>query len=866
VFTRHRQPAGPMWPYVGLLGLLFALSITAPRDWTVKPHRAARPMPLQARRIVPIAAALSLDAPRRAPREAAAPRMPTLAPRRREPAGPRCPVGYAVTVDGLPELGAPAAPPAESAFQRLAPRVPRSAVTVAAVLESVDNEVPVEEEAPTAPVVETVEHLALAPATTSDSIDVQAPEFTAVEQDELVPAVTPRADWIAPTALLVQLEQLVGDCETGAWAMATIDAVRTFSAVDPHDLDAAAPALGDVWRRRFEGDALSESLAEPALATRVRRACDALERRLKVWDAALDRQQMLRENALDGGDTADLSPALRKAELLLAGRDDAQAWREFLLLDQLRAMNDARASLADDARRELGEQVFNRLTAPTLSSEERKLLGDRDIQRLSEALRGWSSAQEEFFELARNVERYEVAYSPSDAQLLAGEARRLALSSEESDRELSWTLNQRYRNANVRLEFTADLISRLLPESEPRDQAVSETILGVPNRGHSRTTTRLSFRTAENRRRLHMELLANGDIDSWTTASSGPARFRNEGRANFSARRRLRFDRRGLYAEAVEVEVASNTELRGVRTDFDRVPLIGRIIQRVARDQYREKRGAAQQEAERRIEEKVRTELMSETERALAAANVHWRDGVMTPIERLGATPKIIEAGSTPRSATVRLRLAADSQLGAHTPRPRLPQDALLSAQVHQSAINNLLEGLDLNGRSFNLAELGAWLSQKLNRDDLLPASSLRDDVWIHFAEKDAVYARLVDDQIELNITFAEFITTHRSWHNFGVRVRYRPRADELQADLVREGPVELVGDSVRGVEMALRGIVTRMFPDDAPWTLIPAHLATNPRLQGLQVSHFVIDDGWLSVAVGEGGKEVRSQKSEVRR
>ena len=48
---------------------------------------------------------------------------------------------------------------------------------------------------------------------------------------------------------------------------------------------------------------------------------------------------------------------------------------------------------------------------------------------------------------------------------------------------------------------------------------------------------------------------------------------------------------------------------------------------------------------------------------------------------------------------TMRLRLAADHQLGAHTPRPRAPSDSLASFQIHESAFNNLVSQLDLNGR-----------------------------------------------------------------------------------------------------------------------------------------------------------------------
>lgn len=860
MFARHRQPTGPMWPYIGLLGLLFALSITAPRAWTRKPLHVAKPVPLPTRRMAPVAAAavsFAAERPALARPLQPSPLPAAPLPRRRLPAGPVAlarPTALAVAPVTLQESTYDA-PTVESVFRLLAPSRPVEPIVMAVAppaLEPVVSEPSVGAAAQPAP----LDRLALVPAGVADAPEMATP--TEAPSVEAPPAVE-EVDWLAPTALLEQLEALVGDCESGAWAMATIDDVRAFVRVNPRDLDVAGPALQELWRRRYEGDALAEAATRPALATQVRRACDALERRLKVWDAALDRLETARSNTT-ATDASNLGPAIDAAERLLASREDEQGWREYLLLDEVRAMNDARASVSDAARAAVAGRVFERLASPDVAADERRLFGDPRMQQLADALNAWTDADEAHLALARQVERFEGTLAPSEAQLLAAQWRRLASADDATDRELATLLNQRFRNANVRLEFTADLISRLLPESEPREQEVAETILGVANRGHSRTTTRLFFRTGEDRRRLHLELLADGDIDSWTTASSGPARFQNEGRANFSARRRLRLDRRGLHAEAAQIEVASDTQLLSLRTDYDDLPLVGRLVRRIARDQYHEKRGAAEREAERRIEEKVRTELMGETDRALAAANIRWRNGVMTPLDRLGVSPQVIEAGSNPRSATLRVRLAADSQLGAHTPRPRLPQDALLSMQIHQSAMNNMLEGLDLNGRSFNLVELGAWISQKLNRDDLLPRNSLRDDVWVHFADKDAISTRLVNDQIELNITFAELITTHRSWHNFAVRVRYRPRADDLQADLMREGPVELVGDSVRGVEMVLRGIVSRMFPDDAPWELIPQRLAQNPRLQGLQVTHFVIDDGWLSVAVGEGGRGARSQ------
>jgi hypothetical protein len=866
VFARHRQPSGPMWPYIGLLGLLFALSVTAPRAWAPKPRIAApRPFAAAKKRYAVAAASIAM------PRAETAPVAKSVfiqavfagaARRSLEPAGPtlvRRAMAPTVAPLGLQDDAAPSVA-ANGLYEPLAPGELDLPVEPAVAADAAWQLALASDDEPEAPHDDApAEQLALVPSVSVDEVDL-APLANE-------PVVIPVSNaWLQPTALLDRLNDLASECECGPWALSAAEAVEAFAHADPRNLDAAAPALAAVWQRLFEGEALAEEQSRPELATQLRRTCDALRRRLAVWDAALARMDDAQHAPQLANDATDLGLALGEVEATLAGREDAQVWREYLLLDELRAMNAARSSLADDAREQLAREVLSRLTSPSLDLSQRQLIGERRVQRLAGELRGWSEAEDYQLDLARVLERFEEDLLPSDAQQLATAARQLAASRDPRDQELSRQLNERFRNANVRLEFSAELISRLLPEAAPREQAIEETILGVPNRGHSRTTTRLFFRTANERGRLGLELFAAGDVDSWTTAESGPARFHHEGRAQFSARRRLRFDRRGLHAGEVLVEVDSQTDLRSVRTDFDRLPLFGNVVQKIARRKYDEKRGEAQVEAERRIKEKLSRALMDETETAFAAANVRWRERVITPLDRLGLAPRIIEAGSNDNRAMLRVRLAADSQLGSHTPRPRLPDDSLLGLQVHQTALNNLLEGLDLNGRTFSLPELGAWLAEKMNRDDLLPKASLREDVWIHFAEQDAVHARLVDGQVELNLQFAELITTHRSWHNFQVRVKYRPETNSLTADLEREGPVELLGDTVGGVELALRGILNRIFPVEEPWHLTPAQLAQNPRLQGLKVTHFVIDDGWLSVAAGEDQAAAKQPRVEVRR
>ena len=66
----------------------------------------------------------------------------------------------------------------------------------------------------------------------------------------------------------------------------------------------------------------------------------------------------------------------------------------------------------------------------------------------------------------------------------------------------------------------------------------------------------------------------------------------------------------------------------------------------------------------------------------------------------------MIAAQTTVDRAIMRLRLAGDEQVGSHTPRPQAPADSLASVQIHESVLRNVVERLNLDGRTFTLPQL----------------------------------------------------------------------------------------------------------------------------------------------------------------
>jgi hypothetical protein len=187
--------------------------------------------------------------------------------------------------------------------------------------------------------------------------------------------------------------------------------------------------------------------------------------------------------------------------------------------------------------------------------------------------------------------------------------------------------------------------------------------------------------------------------------------------------------------------------------------------------------------------------------------------------------------------------------LGAHTPRPQAPSDSWASAQVHQSALNNALEGLDLSGRSFTLDELFTWIARKLNRPDLAKQEDLPDDVRLTFAAKDAVRVRCVDGKIEVLFSFAELTQGGGRWRNFTVRSYYKPAVQGLNPRLVRDqGTIFLEGKNLKR-KIALRVIFSKVLSINRDLSLLDNKTANDPRFADLQVTQFAVEHDWIALA-----------------
>jgi hypothetical protein len=454
--------------------------------------------------------------------------------------------------------------------------------------------------------------------------------------------------------------------------------------------------------------------------------------------------------------------------------------------------------------------------------------------------------------LLSNLEQYEQLRRSSLARVVANHRRRIAAQHDEPSRKLAAHLETHYRNANVRVALDGRLLNRLVPQPAPIEGEVDDVVTGVPVQGWQRTATRMHVRLLPDRTRIRLGLEAHGDVSSETSATSGPATIYNDGQTRYLARKLLVLDGRRLHAWPAVSEADNETVLSGIRTNFDPIPLVGPIVQSIARSQHDSRRDQARWEVESKVSDRSREELDRRAAPGIERLQQQLDERVLVPLTKLSLDPTAIGLSTTEDRIIARYRLAGPDQLGAHTARPRAPGDSLFSVQVHETAVNNALANLQLDGHTFELRKLYEAVAARMGRAELKVPEDVPEGVMVTFADRDAVQLRFDQGKVEVRLKIAEIVAQRKHWRNLTVLADYEPKSQGLDAQFAREQPIRLSGAKLSTKSsVALRAIFSRMFTRNRTVHLVPEAAMNDPRLADLCVNQLVVEDGWIGLSLG---------------
>lgn len=450
-------------------------------------------------------------------------------------------------------------------------------------------------------------------------------------------------------------------------------------------------------------------------------------------------------------------------------------------------------------------------------------------------------------QLMRLVERFEASRAAADAAAV----REALQAHATAGRGLERAIGDHYLSPNVRIAIHEEFLERLLPESTVTSGPLQDYVLGRKVRGTKTVEQSIGVRFMPHPTEIRFELLVTGEVTSRTVTEAGSVAIHSRGVSSFTVHKPIQVSPSGLAFGSARGSASNQSQLAGIETGFDAVPLMGPLVRGIVRNQHDGSLDEASREVNAKIVTRACREVDQQTEPRLAEAAAGVRDRFWSPMERLGLAPTAVALETAAGVATARLRLAAPAQLAAHTPRPRAPEDALFSIQVHESSVNNACERFGLAGRKMSLEELTRFVCTQLGIPPQIP-DDLPEGVEVTFARAEPLRIECRDGLVHVRVALDALEAGRRNnWYDIVGQVAYRPSIDGVQVVLEREGPVQLSGPGHKGrMEFGLRTIFGKMFPKERPVPLVPDKVVTNPRMRGVQAVQAIIADGWLAVAL----------------
>ena len=453
--------------------------------------------------------------------------------------------------------------------------------------------------------------------------------------------------------------------------------------------------------------------------------------------------------------------------------------------------------------------------------------------------------------LLDGLERYEVSRDPADAARVRESLRAVVATTLPAARALDRAVHDHYLSPNVRIAINDAFVEKMLPESTVTTGPLQDYVLGRKVRGTKTVEQSTAIRFTPHPTEIRLELLVMGEVASRTVTNAGSVAIHSRGLSTFTVFKPLEVSPRGLSFGAARGSASNQSQLAGIETGFDSVPLMGSIVRGFVRNQHDENLDQATREVNVKIVSRACHEVDQQTEPQFTKLAEQIRERFWAPMERLGLEPTAVALETSSSGATARLRLAAAMQLAAHTPRPRAPEDSLFSMQVHESSVNNACGRFGLAGRKLSLEELTRLVCSQLGLPPQVP-DDLPEGVDVTFAAAEPVRIECRDGLVQVRVSLDALESGRRNnWYDIVAQVAYRPVADGLQVRLEREGPVQLSGPGHKGrMEFGLRTIFGKMFPKERPVKLVPVKMLANPRLAGVQAVQAVSADGWLAIAL----------------
>ncbi len=370
---------------------------------------------------------------------------------------------------------------------------------------------------------------------------------------------------------------------------------------------------------------------------------------------------------------------------------------------------------------------------------------------------------------------------------------------------------------NLFLEVDETLLASGVNRAIDEATTINDVVLGTRVRGTGHTSGLVWLDFVPSSDRAVVDLSLDATNISETMGGKGPVTVCTLGTTKVDARKRITIDDQRIVAQPVEASASTDTQTTGigVKSKFAK-----QFIRRMASKKVSQMKPKAEAIAETRARAKVREQFESQTAGPIAKASRDYQTRFRKPLIERGWYPELMRIGTTDSRLHVTARKSLADQIAAFTDPPVVDPDAVLSARVHESMVNNSAE-ITLGGRTITQQ----FVEEQLKKNNMKVPAELENDAdqppWsITFAKRRPVELDVDDGRVKLTVRGTHYTSGDREFDGMNIWATYRIEPGTPGIRLVRDGDVQIYppgfvpggGEKLSMSQTSLRRILQKRF------------------------------------------------------
>ena len=682
-----------------------------------------------------------------------------------------------------------------------------------------------------------------------------------------------------PPADLSEEEFAKLDGNWAEWSKTAAAAVAEFySKLEGSDAASQRKALGalkvkqDVMRRALN-DSKYDSLHGPLTAL-----YNSLSLRIDFAEAALDTLEMDGKKvaaAKTKSRSGSLLSSIQALESYLSTIGNGALWIPYFHVNDLKSAltadpeGPAAIAAATQAQANLNNRDY------VLDADQRVFTHKAPFESFSKAVDSYLAAanwintedatsklRSEFKGLSSALDTY-ASSGEKSGELRSAFARTRYVSADGGDR-LAAALQKRLFNYNLRVLVTENFLNRLMSQNRSEAGPVVDFVLGANVSGNQITNTTVTVDLKPSSSTARFDLRLNGNINSNTAGVTPQATVYTQGNHTFTATKEINFDGLQFSSMPAVISVNPHNTTTGIATKFSGVPILGRIVNRIAADQVEEKRGQAEAIAASRVQDGVLPKFNQEVDRNFAEQGYKLNNEVFAGLRATGLFPDTFNYQTTDQLLTINARVMSPHQIAGDEPESRFLTATGATALVHETALNNALDQMGLAGQTVTEPELKAkieaFISKATNKPfkfqapDPVKTSDDEEEKSLNaiiFAQVDPIRVKVVDNELTIVIRagFKQEGKDDIPTQQISVPIGLEAVGQKIVA---KAGNVVVEATEGQGGGVGVRAVVKRKIQSVLPDRVVDGkvEMKTPDKTVVAYVSKLKLVDGWIVIGL----------------